>query len=91
MTRHDNYPDDIRNFDDCPGSPYYVDPSEALYDARDALVDAWRAEYDLTGVVGWFGGNPRDEALDSEETLGAILDRFALLEVEQNPPTEDGW
>ncbi len=90
MTRHENYPDGIRNFDDCPGSPYYVDPSEALYDARDALVAAWRDEYDKTGTVGWFGGNPRDEAL-AGESLGSVFDRFALLEVEQNPPTDEGW
>jgi hypothetical protein len=91
MPRHENYPDDVRQYDNDPRSPFYDNSREdALYDARDALAAAWRDEYDKTGVVGFFGGDPRDECLEGE-SLGSVLDRFALLEVEQNPPTEDGW
>ena len=28
--RNDNYPDDIRQYDHVPGSPFYIDPSDGL-------------------------------------------------------------
>ena len=86
MPRLDNYPDDIRQYDDDPRSPFYVDPMEAIYDARDALVDEWQKEYARTGKVEWFGGDPREELAEGE-TLGALFDRNALAEVSTHPDT----
>ncbi len=41
MSRHDNYPDDIRQFDNVPGSPFYEEPEdedgEYLEDEGDHL------------------------------------------------------
>ena len=32
MSKHDNYPDNIRSFDHVPGSPFFQDPDEGLED-----------------------------------------------------------
>ena len=84
MPRNENYPPDIRNFDNVPGSPYYVDPMDAIEDARDELVQKWQAEYVRTGKVEWLGGDPHDE-MDKGETLGEMFDRMAMDEVNANP------
>ena len=44
MPRNDNYPDDIRCYDDDPRSPFYTDPEEGLEEAAINLADAWDAE-----------------------------------------------
>jgi hypothetical protein len=78
----DNYPDDIRCYDNVPGSPFYVDPLDAIEDARDALVSQWQAEYARTGKVAWFGGGDPHDELAEGETLGAMFDRIAQAQVE---------
>ena len=38
--RNDNYPDDIRQYDHVPGSPFYSDPSDGLDEmSREELTD----------------------------------------------------
>jgi hypothetical protein len=52
MPRNDNYPDDIRMYDNDPRSPFYVDPDEGwLEDAQNKLNDAWLAELAEHGYV----------------------------------------
>ena len=84
MPRNDNEPDDCRMFDNVQGSPYYVDPMDAILDARDELVQKWQAEYVRTGLVEWLGGDPHDE-MDKGETLGEMFDRMAMAEVQSDP------
>ena len=44
MSRHDNYPDDIRKYDDDPRSPFYVDPDAWMDAAIEVLANQWRNE-----------------------------------------------
>jgi hypothetical protein len=52
MSRNDNYPDDIRQYDNDPRSPFYVDPDdEWLEDAQNNLCAAWEKELAQCGYV----------------------------------------
>lgn len=42
MGRHDNYPDDIRQYDHDPRSPFYEEPDEGEDDDGDYLYDCWK-------------------------------------------------
>lgn len=49
---NDNYPDDIRQYDNDPRSPFYVDPDEAwLEEAQMQLANEWEKELAETGYV----------------------------------------
>ena len=72
MSRDENYPDDIRQYDNDPRSPFYVDPDdEWLEDAQNELCAAWEAELAQCGyveVLDWtmedFNVARKDQALD---------------------------
>jgi len=52
MSRNDNYPDDIRQYDNDPRSPFYEDPDDDwLEDAQNNLCDAWAKELAESGYV----------------------------------------
>ncbi len=51
MSRSDNYPDDIRQFDNHPQSPFFVDPNAWMTEACDKLADEWFEELGTTGII----------------------------------------
>ena len=52
MPRNDNYPDDIRMYDNDPRSPFYDNSAdEAMEDAAQEKADQYWAEYLATGRI----------------------------------------
>ena len=51
MPRLDNYPDGIRQYDDDPRSPFYVDPNEWMNSKADELATTYWTEYLKTARV----------------------------------------
>ena len=51
MSRHENYPDDIRSYDNVPGSPFYQDPNEWMHEKADEMATAWLEELGTTGMI----------------------------------------
>jgi len=45
MSKPENYPDNIRDYDNVPGSPFYQDPEEGLDDEIEAI------RFDLKGIL----------------------------------------
>ena len=45
MGKYENYPDDIRCYDNVPGSPFYLDPDDGLAD------EAAEVKFDLEGIM----------------------------------------
>jgi hypothetical protein len=51
MSRSDNYPDDIRQYDNVPGSPFYEDPNEWMPIKATEQAEAWLEELGTTGKI----------------------------------------
>lgn len=49
MPRYENYPDDIRNYDHDPRSPFYVEPEEEDEDDIDFYDDDDHIDEDYYG------------------------------------------
>ena len=49
MSRNDNYPDDIRQYDDNPQSPFYVEPltDEELEAKYEAEISAYEGDHEI--------------------------------------------
>ena len=92
MSRHDNYPDDIRSFDNVPGSPFYVDPNEWMEERADELAAEWDKELSETGIIEWNGFDQQEILFEMSErkceSVYETLQVLALEEIESNP---DAW
>ena len=64
-SNNDNYPDDIRRYDDDPRSPFYEDPDEWMEEPAIELSDAWDAELKST-----------QEVADLDLTLAEIMNKI---------------
>ena len=51
MSRDDNYPDNIHDFDNHPNSPFFIDPNEWMQEATENLAQRWYDEYLLDGRI----------------------------------------
>lgn len=49
--RTDNFPDDIRSYDNDPRSPFYEDPDAWMEEAAVELAEKWLAEYNQTSKI----------------------------------------
>jgi len=88
-SRTDNYPDDIRQHDRCPGSPFYVDPDEWQSAKADEIALKWQAELHETGLIkhldyNWFDINADLVRKKASDILELLAD-YALEEVRANP------
>jgi len=86
----DNYPDDIRQYDDDPRSPFYVDPNEWQIEEADKLAALWLKEYetfgDLTRQFGWTIADIEAEKKERKfDDLFEMLTVIAAEEIERNP------
>ena len=89
MSRHDNYPDDIRQYDNDPRSPFYDDPDEWMVAESDDLAEKWEKELLETNRI-----DDLDYHLDDIEVLCAerdncdyevVLKILAYAEISANP------
>jgi hypothetical protein len=51
MPRQDNYPDDIRQYDNDPRSPFYKDPDQWIYKEAEVLTNAWLKQLDDNNYI----------------------------------------
>jgi len=58
-----NYPDDIRSFDNCPNSPFFVDPNEWMDDVKTEMAENWLDELNLTGKIDYEDWDKADLAV----------------------------
>lgn len=47
----ENYPSDMRQYDNDPRSPYYVDPDEWMEDKANEIAAEWYSEFVIGGRV----------------------------------------
>ena len=89
MTRDSNYPQDIRNYDNHPQSPFYEDPNEWMEDFCSNLADEWYDEYMLNGRVEFLDWDVDDVTIllftTKEKTVRDVIATAAYREVEARP------
>ena len=89
MARNDNYPDDIRQYDNDPRSPFYDSrEDDEVREKADAIGSLWWAEFNEFGELSELGLDRADLLVLVEETNnvsieGVIYDK-AFQEVSTN-------
>jgi hypothetical protein len=89
MSKDPGYPDDIRQYDNDPRSPFYVDPNEWMIEASDNLALDWAEELEKTDFIDALDMT-RDELI-AELKARPTFDQLELLAekayalVEANP------
>lgn len=76
MPRDDNYPDDIRQYDNDPRSPFYEDPDEWMEEKADELADDWYREFTISGRIDYLDW---DTAEVKFLMAGHSVDAFTLI------------
>jgi hypothetical protein len=94
-----NYPDDIRNFDNHPQSPFFVDPNAWQAVKAAEMAEEWLDELAHTGSIGYEDWSWADLVILMTEEEGTDPDnaaeRFHYLEahilkmIEGNPDAFD--
>ena len=76
MNRDSNYPDDIRQYDSDPRSPYYVDDSEWIEPEANELYDDWQVELKALGRIDLLDYDEADIqtlAVKQQKSFDAVL------------------
>jgi hypothetical protein len=91
MPRNDNYPDDIRSYDDDPRSPFYVDPNGWMEEASDVLAEDMAKQLADTGLIDLMPNVEYSkeeielEAKDRDTDVENLLPHLAYEHIEQYP------
>ena len=87
----DNYPDDIRNWDHHPNSPFYEEPPETVESLTDKALHGDREEvyydmfdlHDLTVLAKLLRDFHANQTADAEDSLIEKLDSMLAIQVEK--------
>jgi hypothetical protein len=91
---NDNYPDDIRNYDNDPRSPFYKDPDAWMADKATEMAENWHDELGHTGKIEYEDWTLADlvilmteDGLNADDPTEAIhyLEAHVLKIIEANP------
>jgi len=89
MARNDNYPDDIRQYDNDPRSPFYDSrEDDEVRDKADAVGDLWLAELNEFNEISELGLDRADLLVLVEESnhvsIEGLIYECAFQEVSSN-------
>ena len=86
MARNENYPDDIRMYDNVPGSPFYEDPNEWMHDAATELGQKWEDALKADNYIEELDWDRADVDVDrGDQELSFYLEEKAYKYIEAYP------